>query len=1135
MHSKNTFLILSFCSVFIIVLIAFGANQQITVNYTGELESNLSNNITEVDNFLLDKIDSYKRDVSFLHSTPPISGLTRAKADGVDPLDGTTTELWLKRLSQIFAGFMQYKIEYSQLRVLDAQGQEILRVEKQNNQVSVVPENDLQNERDNPNFLAASKLHKGQMYLSLITLNTEYDQITLPYTPTLRIAKPIYSSENEFFGIIILNVDISPLLKGIRQLVADKYKVFMTDADGYFINHPDKSLQYSRDLSSNHRLSSVYQRSQAYNISIFEDGNKKFWGIESSVKVAQNQKGGEIINYIMLPDQTYKEELNSRKFESMLAVVITTLIGAFAISFLHRNNKKLTDLLEVAEESQSAIDVAEDAVITLSNDLKINIVNRAFERLFLVHESEYSKKNALSFFTELGDSQFEQAIDAVKSSHPATSYEWKYKYEHKSFWLNTKITHITNSNSSAAFAIVIRDITLEKESAKQIENTNKILEKTVEDRTKELKIARDKALEVSNLKSKFISTISHEMRTPLNGIVGATELLKKEQLNDKQARFVTMAENSALVLKNLVNDVLDLSKIEAGKLELNFQDFNPEQLIESVVGTMSVLAKQKGLNVYLDTVDLDLLTISSDPFRLTQILNNLLNNAVKFTQEGFIKVRVWSDIQNDMANFCVEVQDTGIGISPQSMNKMFTEFSQANQTIATNYGGTGLGLSICRNIIKLLGGDISVASIESEGSKFTFYVPIEDWSAKPRNEQLRLQHTITGVMVKQPELLKLLTKLIKSNAGDIVHIKSNHDFSAVDKVKLLIVEASHEQFQEFCDHWNHNFQTSTEQIKLIVIANSSVSNKDLPRNATLLISPIFRSTFLSAALNSRKENSTNNATVERRSVQNHKNSKVEDELKNKECSILVVDDNLVNCEVTKFLLDPLSKKVVTVENGSQAIDYLASEDSKIDIILMDCNMPVMDGYETSSAIRKGMAGEKYLSVPIIAMTANAMQGSREKCEQAGMTEFISKPIDAQLLFDIILAQLNNQKSKSKAVEITNEQLIWDKKLALTRLGNREQLLQDLIKLFIQETKDKLHNLQQGLIDHDRAKIRLSAHTFKGVCGDVGAARLQAILQQIEQSAETEEFDRLSENFQMVEEQLQITLDTFKEYINAVSY
>ena len=1149
MDSRFSFSLYSSIITLVSLVIVYFVNQQIVVSNNETLLTDLKINLSEVEVRLENEFASFREDIGFLYTTPPISGLTRAQDTGVDPLDGTTTALWKSRLEKIFTGFMQHNRNYFQLRIIDSKGEEFIRVERVDNLITARDANDLQNKSNRDYFIQASALADGQLFVSTIDLNRENGQLEFPYRPTLRLARPIFGEDNRFFGIIIVNIDVSYLLDELDNLVTNKYNILLTDNDGYFIKHPEEKLQFSRDLAPSLNFSGYYSVASESDSPIkrYQTANQIFWGLDNEITVSGRSHGSELHPYIMLSDDIYKAELNKVRvqiFSALGGIWAAALLGLFLLS---HTNKRLANLLKIAEEAQSAVNAADDAILTVNHQGHINTVNNAFENIFLVHRNECLGKSITELYAGFGCDELQHRF-STGALEELQIFEWKFKREGApDKWLKTKILPVKNSKSEAAFAIVTGDITVEKQASTEIEQNNRRLEAIVNKRTLELKSARDKALEVSDLKSNFISTISHEMRTPLNGIVGAVSLLKNQTLNSQQIELVQMAENSVDALRRLINDVLDLSKIEAGKLEFQHRNFNPEALVESIASTMSVVAGEKALGFYIDTVDLNVSMINSDPHRLTQVLTNLLNNAIKFTDQGYVLIKAWDKVEDGNCWIYLEVTDTGTGIAENHLDRLFKAFSQADEGIAAKYGGTGLGLSICKELVDLLGGKISVDSTKGKGSTFHVALPVFQWEEKSPDGMARLNNQTVGMLINQSPLHSIVKRLIESHGGTPLWITGDSMENDWAKLTMLMAEYNHNDFSQLITTYHTVVEKLQRNIKLIVISSKPLNDKELPQHTVNMVEPVNRSAFLSSVLDSRGSTPSlpwQSEMIERRcsDMPFADETKTIDSLN---CRILVVDDNEINTQVARFILEPHNIKVAVVENGEKAIQHLSSAKDTFDIILMDCNMPVMNGYEATRAIRAGRAGEHYGNIPIIAMTANAMKGESEKCMAAGMTDYITKPVEPSLLIRKISQHIPDNKDKIStptsleadntppAME-TDKMRIWNKDEALVRLGGREALLVQLLHLFIKGAEQKLAAMQLALEEQDREKLRFTAHALKGNAGDVGAEALHRHLAELENRAPEAPFDSLKTMMQTSESLLTETLEIFEDFLQSHS-
>ena len=1123
----------SLAAAFIIIVVAMIADHYITASYNKSVVEDVQINLREVEALIKNEYASYRDDIFFLYSTPPISGLTRAaNNDGLDPLDNTTTVQWQNRLTNIFRGFVENNRAYYQLRLLDQQGNETIRVERKNGKVSAANENYLQDKGDRYYFINTKMLAEEQLFVSNIDLNREYGRIAFPHQPTLRLALPIFS-DGQFFGVLIANIDVSELLDELDVLIGEHLDIVLTDYEQYFVKHPQAELKFSRDLAPERIFSSEYRVDPAE-----IGGLKRFTnpgagtsalGASKDIFVAADETGLLHI-YLLVNDDYYLSQLTSRRLESMAGLGAVLVFSVFALQYLSSNNQRLSKLLATAEEAKAAVDVAEDAVITVSNDWRINTYNQSFERMFLLEKQQVREQKFTDLLRQLGAVEVAESLE-LHLGTGVNGVEWHRQGSGGiSKWYHCKVNKIDNSQAEAVYAIVIRDITVEKESLISVAETNRQLEEQVEQRTEELKKARDEALELSQLKTNFISTISHEMRTPLNGIVGATTLLRGETLTPKQSQLLTMAESSVDNLKRLINDILDLSKIEAGKLELNFQNFNPEALIESITSTMSVVASQKGIGFFIDTSNLNFTLIHSDPHRLTQVINNVLNNAIKFTSEGYVLLTSRSVVEHNNASLVFEITDTGKGIPPAQQGKLFTAFSQADETIAASYGGTGLGLSICREILSLLNGSISVESEEQAGSTFTIKVPLELWQV--REEEPRLADCNAGLLIESEPLEGVLQHLLVCNGAEPMVYHRMLSLAEVQSCTYLLVEQSSSYYGAFAHYWRQWVAEQQTLPSLFVIAKSaSDADHSLPQT-TVLVQPLYRSVFLSNVIDSRAKQSSlsiQNSDSRRSSDvrSDHSTAAVDISAQH----ILIVDDNEINRQVAQFILEPYGPTVLSAVNGAEAIEQLR-HNPDINLVLMDCNMPVLNGYDATRAIRDGQAGEGHRDIPVIAMTANALKGESEKCYEAGMNNYLTKPIDAGEFIEKITGCL----SLAKVDKVPNQthveptQAIWQCEEALVRLDNNKALLKKLLSLFINESHEKRETLAMAIAAEDREKVRFTAHAFKGNAADVGADALKEMLNELEYQAKTATKNEMQVVYERIVLQLPLLIAQFEQFI-----
>jgi PAS domain S-box-containing protein len=515
-------------------------------------------------------------------------------------------------------------------------------------------------------------------------------------------------------------------------------------------------------------------------------------------------------------------------------------------------------------------------------------------------------------------------------------------------------------------------------------------------------------------KSEFFANMSHEIRTPMNGVIGLTDLLAKTPLSDLQIQYVNMIHQSAGSLLAIINDILDFSKIEAGKLSLDTHEFELAPLIEDACDAIALQLYKKGVRIAV-TIDSRIRErFIGDSGRLRQILLNLLSNASKFTNEGEILVRVQLlsfGVTSSQLRF--EVEDTGIGISRDRIDNLFEPFTQADSSVTRRYGGTGLGLSICKKLVAMMGGDLGVESVPGCGSLFWFTVLLHRLpnaeASPPLLKSIPGTHSI--VLDIHPATRHVLNHLITELGGTLVESDSPDDF--ITKIREQIKKGRPFDWI-FCEsdypgygmeQLKKNLLTIAEKnySRLVILfslgaAFQSLENIDLPNLHGYLFKPI-RYESLYQILNPASKELLSPLETEPKT--NQENNETTSTIEMLPLCILLVEDVKINIIVATTMLCALGHQVDVAENGIQALEMMRKKE--YDLVFMDCQMPEMDGYQCTRQLRQASdAMNNNYNVPVIAMTAHAMTGDREKCLAAGMDDYISKPIDSEQLRNIVL-------------------------------------------------------------------------------------------------------------------------------------
>ena len=767
--------------------------------------------------------------------------------------------------------------------------------------------------------------------------------------------------------------------------------------------------------------------------------------------------------------------------------------------------RKMEDALREREETFHAMTQSTSSAIMLTNaDGQITFWNTSAERIF-----GYSAEEAfgMNMYQLIAPGKFHKTQSRIKSNAVNGSVQHRVLEMaaiHKSgnqFPVELNISPM-NLRGRRHATVIIRDITERKKMEE------------------EMRAAREEAEAANRMKSTFLANMSHEIRTPMNGILGMATLLMDTEMSPEQRDFAETLQRSGESLLTIINDILDYSKVEAGRMELEQIDFNLRHCVEDIADLLALRAQEKGLE-FICLIDEELPDyVCGDPGRIRQVLTNLLGNAVKFTEKGEVSLHVGvGEKSADRVTILCEVRDTGIGISPEDQKRLFQPFTQVDSSTARRFGGTGLGLSITRQLIQLMDGHIKMESEVGRGSIFRLALALG--CAKTQQPLAMQSGELAGRRVLAVDDNKTNRQLLHSLlSGWSCEVELAADAaSAMEKLRvanrhgrpfdlaLLDMQMPVVSGEELGRRIKQDKALKETRLVMITSLGERGDAQRLLRIgfAGYLSKPVRREQ-LRRCLETVLSYSEERSAAEQPLVTSH----ILQEQRKGSRRILVVEDNPVNRKVARGMIEKMGFSVEMACNGQEALDALRG--SQFDLVIMDCQMPEMDGYEATTRLRNPVYGALRSNVPVIAMTANAMKGDPEKCLMAGMDDYVSKPVNPPELAAAIERWLDRSHPTPKTAQAAcasvaseqndnpsvvapltaSEQSDFNPADLLDRLSGDQELASVVVQSFVEEVQNQMIAFRQALAGADAAEGQRLAHSIKGASGSVACPRLHEL-------------------------------------------
>jgi PAS domain S-box-containing protein len=1089
-----------------------------------------------------EEASQYRRDTLFLASSQPIMVL-KSQDGSANRLDEIRVlQQSDERLIDIFKAYMLSKTDVYQVRFIEAANgwQERVKVQRNGEELEAFDKKSLQTKENEPYIDQTLNVGLGNVFQSDINLNREFGKIEEPMRPVWRFSTPLFYSDGRLLGMIIINVNADSFLKKVANSTTPETELYITNKEGSFLLHPNSSKDFIFEYGDSNRWQNEFHSvdlSYGFNnfdFTVFRGQKGNVFTSESDFILSKKPNDRVIKIYATISQFLVFQNI---VFEIVMVIAALLLISFISIIIQYwmwlsekirqrdvwktqielQRNKEMTRFKGLLES-------APDATFVINELGIIQVVNAQAEYMFGYDRLELEGKEIQKLLPEYSRQVSESKVIARMKGDQAVAQEGSkesiaQKSDGDEFPVEISLSAV-NLDEQILVSASVRNISERLKVEEKLRNA-----------------LRDAEL-ATQAKSAFLANTSHEIRTPLNAIIGLGYLLAEEKLTEAQHQLVSKIQISGKSLLGIVNDVLDLSKIEANEMELEALPVELRELCEEVSSVFAIQAEAKNLEFHFDIDPKLPFWVMTDSTRLRQILANLISNAIKFTTIGKISISVKVDdaeqvLPDNHINVRFDVKDTGVGISPEAQARLFKPFTQADSSTTRRFGGTGLGLSIVHQLIGLMEGKIGIKSSENVGSQFWVELPLRvktlEEIAEQENQNPALFVLIAEDDPADAQQLRKMTRAlgwrseVVSNGLELIDAYISRKENNLRPPDAMILD------------WQMPLMDGVEVMNVLarkvgrenlpaVLMVSAHDREIITENAPehyvsgFLLKPVDPSSLFNAVNDAVTLNTGNSKRVLQSTRAEAVGAKWLPNMR-----LLVVDDSATNLIVVSHVLKHNGALVQTANSGEEALTLLKDLSNDYDAVLMDVQMPGLDGLETTERVRKNLG---LTSLPIIALTAGALVEERNRALESGMNDFLTKPIDPSKLINVLRTLVEAYRGKEVAIEslhspksettnkIFHETDTWPaitglnlEKAKNILLGDKALFLNTLESLLI-EYSNLVLVPENDIDESNSASLRRErasqVHKLRSVSGMVGAEKIQQLSTQAEKILRSED-------------------------------